>query len=490
MKKNNLIKFLMLMLCLLASSSVGMSAADVVNDALDALTSYSAVNAQIKPYPSGKGLVYVSDDKEDNHQWYSQYKSFKGVSEDEVYLYAKPNAGYNFVGFTKAKADGTVSNSLDDYLTKGSPQLYSAGETYSDSITAAKNVPSSIQEICYAVFSRVTVKTEKESIGKVEISKVVNDVGDYVTIKADNYYQVWVDYGYDYYKFEKWTLNGQTVSTDPTYSFKVTQQAEYVAHYKGISESEYNAYPNSAPEISVVKEVDGFYWSKALRLNCGLNHGVHVEVNTAPGWSASIWLSSKSFNDISSSNKEEQSFPISLHMSNGKILSGTCHFSNYLMIDYLMIEGGIIKFSLLQVGDAVSPISSTVEHSRYVSNLLMNYNLTKIVVDNKEFPIDQTKWGSKYTFEALFKAVAEKSGNYEAFDFSKSSASAASNSGTTSTTSRAPSSSSTSSSTSSYSSSSSPSSYGSSTSTSSSNSSYDYNYEWHKRFWGFSFGYV
>ncbi len=500
MRKNYQFKLLMLLSCLLASLSFTVRAADLVGD-----IGYRAVNAQIKPYPSGAGLVYVSDEKEDNHQWYSQYKSFKGVSSGPVNLYAKPNAGYNFVGFTKAKADGTVSNSLDDYLTKGSPQLYSTGESYSDSITAAKNVPSSIQEICYAVFSRVTVKTEKESIGKVEISKVVNDVGDYVTIKADNYYHDYGDdyddyyygddiddYSYDYYKFEKWTLNGQTVSTDPTYSFKVTQQAEYVAHYKGISESEYNAYPNSAPKISVGKIESGdmkdWYRAFAFGLNCGLHHNVSVVVWASPSMLVAIRLASVSFNDISST-KEKQNFPISLHMSNGIILSGVCSYEKNDLL-YTAVDG-YIDFSLLGVGDAEYPPYNNIrEHNRYVSNLLMNYNLTKIVVDGKEILIDQTKWGSKYTFEAMFKALAEKSGNYEAFDFSKSSVSAASNSGTTSTTSRAPSSSSTSSSTSSYSSSSSPSSYGSSTTESSSSSSYDYNYEWHKRFWGFSFGYV
>ena len=207
----------------------GLAAGAAIDD-----SEYRAVNLQIRPYPSGKGLVYVSDDFEENHQWYKEYKSFKGVSKGRVFIYAKPNTGYTFYGFVKADEDGLLPKNLSR-RNIDNPCHYTAGtgsKYYSDSITAANNVPSSVH-ICYALFTRVTVKTESFLIGDVDISSRVNDVGDYVTITADK-----MDYIYEEdYIFDRWTLNGQTVSTDTAYTFKVTQQAEYVAHYKKVDKS-------------------------------------------------------------------------------------------------------------------------------------------------------------------------------------------------------------------------------------------------------------
>ena len=255
MKRKRQIRILML-LCLLASFSFKMSAYDPFGWDYDFGPEYRAVHARIKPYPSGKGLVYVSDEIEDNHKWYNEYKTFKGVCKDGVYLYAKPNAGYNFAGFIKANDDGTIPDSFS-FDGSESPFNYRfAGKEYSDSITAAKNVPSSVQEICYAVFAKVTVRTEKEYIGKTEIYGYANDIGDFVKIKADKHVYGYEDfYAYiagsgDNYVFDKWTVNGQTVSTDTTLTFKVTQQAEYVAHYKKIDNSSSSSSPGSSTSSS------------------------------------------------------------------------------------------------------------------------------------------------------------------------------------------------------------------------------------------------
>jgi len=235
-----------MLLCLLASFSFKMSASDISDP------TYRAVNAQIKPYPSGKGLVYVSDEKEDNHQWYNEPKNFKGVSRDGVYLYAKPNEGYSFVGFVKTSGS--------DGVNRENPCYRSVGKYYSDSITAAKNVPSSVQDIFYALFTRVTVRTEKNGIGTASISSGVNDIGDIVTIEAIKHYYDCFGYEYydleedddycDHYVFDKWTVNGQTVSTDTTLTFKVTQQAEYVAHYKKVDNSSSSSSPGSSTSSS------------------------------------------------------------------------------------------------------------------------------------------------------------------------------------------------------------------------------------------------
>lgn len=258
MKRKRQIRILML-LCLLASFSFKMSAYDPfgwVYDDYDYGPTYRAVNARIKPYPTGKGLVYVSEEKEDNHKWYNEYKTFKGVCKDGIYLYAKPNAGYNFAGFVKANEDGTIPESFS-FDGKDSPFYYPyAGKEYDDSITAAKNVPSSVQEICYAIFAKVTVKTENRYIGKTEIYGYANDIGDFVKIKADKHVYGYEDYyayiagSGDNYVFDKWTVNGQTVSTDTTLTFKVTQQAEYVAHYKKIDNSSSSSSPGSSTSSS------------------------------------------------------------------------------------------------------------------------------------------------------------------------------------------------------------------------------------------------
>ena len=258
MKRKRQIRILML-LCLLASFSFKMSAYDPFGwsyfDYDDGPT-YRAVNARIKPYPTGKGLVYVSEEYEDNHKWYNEYKTFKGVCKDGIYLYAKPNAGYTFAGFVKANEDGTIPESFS-FDGKDSPFYYRyAGKEYDDSITAAKNVPSSVQEICYAIFAKVTVRTEKDYIGKTEIYGYANDIGDIVKIEAYKHvygYENLYDYvggNGDNYVFDKWTVNGQTVSTDTTLTFKVTQQAEYVAHYKKVDSSSSSSSPGSSTSSS------------------------------------------------------------------------------------------------------------------------------------------------------------------------------------------------------------------------------------------------
>lgn len=132
--------------------------------------------------------------------------------------------------------------------------------------------------------------------------------------------------------------------------------------------------------------------------------------------------------------------------------------------------------------------SSTISHFQYVSNLFMNYNVTKIVVDNRiTIPIDQNKWGTKYTFTKLFKTLAEDSKGYGAFGLTapaSSGSSYSSSSTSSSTTSTTPSYNS--------SSSSSSSTYTTPSTRTYSTPSYNYSYkpEPKKRFWGFSAGYV
>ena len=197
---------------------------------------------------------------------------------------------------------------------------------------------------------------------------------------------------------------------------------------------------------------------------------------------------------------------MTIYFSNETVLIGNVLFSgedlmnypdNFLdddqkkLREYCCILGLTGEFNFEELGNEISPAVNNLKHYQYVSNLFKNYNITKIILHdyvNKHdviIPIDVSKWGSKYTFDALFKAVAKESGNYEVFGLTAPASSGSSYSSSSS-------SSSSTTSTPSYSSSSSRSTYSTSSSGTYSTPSYNYSYkpEPKKRFWGFSAGYV
>lgn len=123
--------------------------------------------------------------------------------------------------------------------------------------------------------------------------------------------------------------------------------------------------------------------------------------------------------------------PVSVSFSDGTVIKGYSRARIKRDSDGLVELLNILSFYLLEprniiylnlsmdyadLGNSTSPAKGTIEHSQYISKLFMNHNITKIVLDNDLIiPIDQSKWGSKHTFYALTKAVAEKTGNYEVF---------------------------------------------------------------------------
>lgn len=206
---------------------------------------YYAFYAKVNSYPTGKGEIYVSESAgvPENEREYASSAEVKEVSEFfQRYVYAKPAPGYIFAGMSQ---DTVVYNDYGEEIGFGfSGEISNIGNpayiTYISNITdndgtdptynSNKEVVEGMMPLdpngqFSAVFTRVVIEyaTGHDKFGDISINKVVNDLGDQLTIKA-----VPAD---SKCHFDRWTLNGQTVSTDAEYHIMVTDSARYVAHF-------------------------------------------------------------------------------------------------------------------------------------------------------------------------------------------------------------------------------------------------------------------
>lgn len=275
----------------------------------------------------------------------------------------------------------------------------------------------------------------------------------------------------------------------------------------------YVSYSNNAPKIETRKiDEEGFssaYTSTMIDDVIYSGRDIFfLEVETKEGMAWTIDFGVFSFNKelvglanyLRDNDIESQKEKIEIIFSDGTTLSGEvivyCVDGNRNMSRKMagtaffdkhdFDERQVLSFvsSSNTLGNSFSTASNYVDHQQYVSNLFMNYNITTIRIGNNiTIPIDQSKWGTKHTMTALFKALADDSGNYEAFGLTAPTSNSSSYSSSSTSTSTLTYSSSSSSSTSTYST--------PSTSTYST-PSYNYSYkpEPKKRFWGFSAGYV
>jgi len=277
----------------------------------------------------------------------------------------------------------------------------------------------------------------------------------------------------------------------------------------------YTSYANKTPEISIrpkEKDSDGFSSAQTSVMTYkdviyGGRDVFFLSAETKKEMEWWVAFSVYSFNKeaialakyMRDNNIEHKTEHTEITFSNGTSLSGDLYVFNangeksfgiiglcgFFFDPEVDDDHAVLAFTFYPhlLGNSTSPASAYFEHYRYVSNLFMNNNITNIKIGNNiTIPIDPSKWGTKHTMTALFKAIAKDSENYESFDLTKPTS--ASSSSSSSSTYSTPSS--TTSSSSDYGTSSTPSSSTYNT------PSYYYNYgsKPKKRFWGVSAGYV
>jgi hypothetical protein len=201
-------------------------------------STWYAYYTKITAYPTGKGQVYASLNSDEKSIEWKAEQEMKFTSTGGIFFsFAQPAAGYKFAGFSQATKDTEGSLVFNDsIITTENPGVITTTSSYTDNPTGSSDITSDSATVAammplepetgfYALFTKVTTDyaAGQKGLGNLTISKVCNDTGDKVTITAtpaDNKC-----------KFKEWTLNGKTVSTDPTYSFTVSDTATYKAHF-------------------------------------------------------------------------------------------------------------------------------------------------------------------------------------------------------------------------------------------------------------------
>lgn len=237
-------------------------------------STWYAYYAQLNAYPTGAGQVYV--DQQPNlapqaiTEWGEHSETQFVATSGGVYGYVKPAQGWILAGFSEATVDENGENpTFNDKITvKTQPGLLTLPNTVtddpastgsSDSSVVAGMMPLDPNGVFYAIFTHVVaeVAAGQDSLGMVEISKVSNDIGDNVTLTATPRTI------HANTKFDRWTLNGNTVSTAPTLELNVTDTARYVAHFTSddaetidFGEGKYMMiYPGDDIDISIPSNV-------------------------------------------------------------------------------------------------------------------------------------------------------------------------------------------------------------------------------------------
>jgi len=231
MRKNSTIVLkALLMVVLLAATTTNVQAAE----------SWTAFYNKLIAYPTGAGQVYMSEEATAESPAWADEMEMQVKQQVEnygwFYAYANPADGWTLGGFSLATLDDNGQpeefNGVFDttenpgYITTYS-EIVSAGDydTGTSGDSTAIDYPLEPNNVCYAVFTHVVGRyvPGQEAIGTIDIDQPCNDIGDVVTLTATP-----MD---DQCYFEKWTLNGETVSTDESITVSVTGVAEYVAHF-------------------------------------------------------------------------------------------------------------------------------------------------------------------------------------------------------------------------------------------------------------------
>ena len=171
---------------------------------------YYKVNASANP--TGNGTVYTSKSATNSPSYaatssFSNSTTSSGASVD-VYLYAKPAAGYYFYNWQQGA--NAVSSTAAYHTT------VSAGNKTSSSSPTTYDFTAS--------FTRVLAVANDPELGAATVSQPVNQDGDEVTLTATpNTSNRGV--------FVNWTKGDEVLSTEPSFSLTIDGQATYTANF-------------------------------------------------------------------------------------------------------------------------------------------------------------------------------------------------------------------------------------------------------------------
>lgn len=203
---------------------------------------YFAYYADLEAYPTGAGKVYASQeevaDPSEITSWADQTEMKIVGTSAQYYAYAQPADGWIHVGFSTADFDADKEPVFNDYVTHtGNPAVISLQSAItddpegqnSDSLTVLAKMPIQYNNVHYALFTHVAAQYApgQNELGTISVTPLCNDIGDEVTLSAE----AATDGTHPNARFDRWTLNGQTVSTDPELTITVTDTAHYVAHF-------------------------------------------------------------------------------------------------------------------------------------------------------------------------------------------------------------------------------------------------------------------
>ena len=188
---------------------------------------------KVEAAPTGKGVVYASDGAEpasDSDYAASMEVKFNvyNYSFAPLHVWAKPATGYQFIGWFTPEEDMTVNDLTMAYQTSTEPETslnVDANQSSDDDVT--EHYGFEPDATFYALFSKVNVKMAKglETAGSVEISKLMNDTDDEVTIEATP--------AEEGIKFEYWiNSKGEKITQNP-YKFTVKEMDTYTAYFSG-----------------------------------------------------------------------------------------------------------------------------------------------------------------------------------------------------------------------------------------------------------------
>ncbi|MBQ6965519.1 MAG: DUF4105 domain-containing protein [Bacteroidaceae bacterium] len=234
----------------LSSRRMMLTAAVVFTSALNALAGgedWYAYKVQMDAYPTGAGVVYA-----DTLEFYdeSEIKYAESIdlelttTKTTLYGYAKPNDGWQFIGFAKDQVDeegnvvrvDEVTVGVSDYLPFSILSLDNGvGSTHydettgtevsDDSLTVSALMPLEPNNYFRALFTHVYAKVDdyQKAMGSVSIDKLINNIGDQLQLTATP--------ASEFNEFVNWTVDGEVVSNAPTVTVDVKGVATYEAHF-------------------------------------------------------------------------------------------------------------------------------------------------------------------------------------------------------------------------------------------------------------------
>ena len=214
---------LAMLLCAAASSFAGSA-------------SYHYYWIKMAALPSGKGLVYADTVQTENPAYQeSQDLKVMAYTNDQSPLYyfnayVQPAEGYLFAGWS---ADGATLTTTDG-TNPASLSVRAKTEGRQEGLDLPIYYPLEPDSTYYAMFARVVTRyvPGEEDLGTVEVSKVLNDVGDELTLTAKP--------KYDNCRFAYWTNSaGEKIEENPL-TFTVADAETYVAHFDCDSASRFS----------------------------------------------------------------------------------------------------------------------------------------------------------------------------------------------------------------------------------------------------------